>query len=1210
MEFDIAEAIGVDDYLNQVDYNIDPDYVPSEFALEFVAFIKLVNGVDGEENLTPLVHYYMLDTMIGGGERIANLCHRGIAKALSLDTRLPTPNGWTTVKKLTVGDCLFAEDGSIAKVTAKSEVFNKPMYKLVLADGRELKVSEDHINTVIHRRQKRVDGKRVNYLDRRDLTTKELLDIPLFATRKPTKKNPKGREHRVWIPAAGPTQYPKQTLPIDPYTLGLAIGDGAMDRTTGFCRLHGAVDDLELLKPLIPTETGEILLDKRFPTVGRMSLKGLGANLKAMGLNCHGNDKFIPDAYKLGSIDQRLAILQGLMDTDGTCYQGGCSSFTSNSLQLVKDLQEIVFSLGGTATYVSMEAAYRLNIKLNMPMFRLPRKLDRQHMNCTLRVPITAIEEIPQEPSQCLQVDSAERTFLAGDYVVTHNTTLMGEYLFLFLALYGEIPGFGLVDLAIYVSDSIENGVKNMRKNLEFRWENSDFLKEYVPHVRFTDIRWEFRNSDGKVFIVKGYGAKALALDTTLYGVLGTTTIGDCKVGDRIYGPDGKLTTITKKSEIFHKPMYSLNLADGRSLKVSEDHINSVVINTNPNNTVRLEEFDLTTKELLQQPLTHTKIGNKSHRGTSSKAIVWVKNTAPLEYPEKDFPVDPYTLGVLLGDGRIQKPSGSVELTSHIDDMPTYWEEIPYQFGNGRKDKRNPSTWTQSIRGLGPAMRDLGLVVHGNDKFIPEEYFHGSIEQRLALLQGLMDTDGTVTKTGRTSFCSTSPRLLADVMRLARSLGATTSTNRKPHNAEIWLNRPLFRLPRKLERQRYDRKDALVAVTSIERIADEPSQCIAVDNDDHQFLAADYFRTHNTGVRGAKEMGKRPQLAVLDDLISDEDARSATVISAVEDTVYKAVDYALHPKHNMIIWSGTPFNARDPLYKAVESGAWAVNVFPVCEKFPCTREEFRGSWPDRFTYDYVYTQYEKALKLGKIDTFNQELMLRIMSDEDRLIQDSDIRWYSRVDLIENRHRFNFYITTDFATTANDAADFSVISVWAYNNNGDWFWVDGVCRRQLMDQNINDLFRLAQEYQPQSVGIEVTGQQGGFIPWIQDEMMTRNTFFNLASENNKSAPGIRPNTNKMVRFNVVVPWFKAGKMYFPREMEHTEPVREAIEELSLASPGGFKSKHDDFIDTISMLASLQTWRPTDVGTMSEKDNGMWTMDDSDDDEISVLSSYIV
>lgn len=456
------------------------------------------------------------------------------------------------------------------------------------------------------------------------------------------------------------------------------------------------------------------------------------------------------------------------------------------------------------------------------------------------------------------------------------KTAVMAEYLFLYLATYGKIPGFGSISLAMYVSDSIENGVKNMRKNLEFRWENSDFLKEYVPRIRFTDIRWEFENADGKLFIVKGYGA-------------------------------------------------------------------------------------------------------------------------------------------------------------------------------------------------------------------------------------------------------------------------------------------------------------------------------------------------TTGVRGAKELGQRPQLAVLDDLISDEDARSATVIASVEDTVYKAVDYALHPTKNMIIWSGTPFNSKDPLYKAVESGAWAVNVFPVCEYFPCEEKDFRGSWPDRFTFDYVKQQYEKSIKLGKVDTFNQELMLRIMSEDDRMIHDSDICWYALENVLANKQWFNFYITTDFATSEKQKADFSVISVWAYNNVGDWLWVDGICKRQLMDKNIDDLFRLSQIYKPQAVGIEVTGQQGGFVSWIQGEMMKRNNYFTLASEGNSNNPGIRPNTNKLVRFNTVVPLFKAKKIFFPIEKKSDPVMVEAMEELRLASVSGFKSKHDDFIDTISMLSSLTPWKPSEEAPLHQVESSMernyWDVD-TPEEEPNRLESYIV
>ena len=453
------------------------------------------------------------------------------------------------------------------------------------------------------------------------------------------------------------------------------------------------------------------------------------------------------------------------------------------------------------------------------------------------------------------------------------KTTVLGEYLILYLATFGELPTFGQVDFALYVSDSIDNGVKNMRKNLEFRWENSTFLQKYVPHAKFTDIHWHFKNVSGKEFIVKGYGAK-------------------------------------------------------------------------------------------------------------------------------------------------------------------------------------------------------------------------------------------------------------------------------------------------------------------------------------------------TGVRGTKANGKRPQLAILDDLVSDEDARSKTMIAAIEDTVHKAIDHAMHPTRSKIIWSGTPFNASDPLYKAIESGAWAVNCYPVCEKFPCTRQEFRGSWEDRFTYDYVKRKYLEALKSGTVHTFNQELMLRIMSDEDRLVLDSDINWYKRHDVLKHLHLYNTYITTDFATTEDESGDYAFISVWAISSGGHKFWVDGICKRQGMDKNIDELFVLAQKYKPLSIGIEVTGQQEGFIPWIKSDMVKRRIFFNLASSGNSNRPGIRPNTNKLQRFIVTVPWFKAGEMFFPEELKNEKVMIELMEELRLASGNGLKSKHDDGIDTVSMLAAMSVFLPDAENPVQyQEDTGLFAAPTSNVD-VSPLATYTV
>lgn len=364
-----------------------------------------------------------------------------------------------------------------------------------------------------------------------------------------------------------------------------------------------------------------------------------------------------------------------------------------------------------------------------------------------------------------------------------------------------------------------------------------------------------------------------------------------------------------------------------------------------------------------------------------------------------------------------------------------------------------------------------------------------------------------------------------------------------------------------------------------------------------------------TGVRGTRENNSRPVLALLDDLISDTDARSPTVIQNVEDTIYKAIFAALHPTKRKIIWSGTPFNAGDPLYKAVESGAWNVNVFPVCENFPCSEKEFKGSWEDRFSYKSVLESYKLLSGSGRLEAFNQELMLRIMSEEDKVLNKADIQLYDRNALMKYKDNFNFYITTDFATSEKSSADFSVISVWAYSNKGQWYWVDGICARQLMDKNLNDLFRLVQIYKPISVGIEVTGQQGGFIPLIKNEMMAKNIFFNFASQGNDNNPGIRPTTQKFTRFLTILPWFKSQLMFFPEQLLNEAPMEECMNELNLVAKQGFKSKHDDFIDTISMLSLMEAWKPSENIEFVYKDSsGLWE-EEYEDSECN-YNSYIV
>lgn len=118
------------------------------------------------------------------------------------------------------------------------------------------------------------------------------------------------------------------------------------------------------------------------------------------------------------------------------------------------------------------------------------------------------------------------------------------------------------------------------------------------------------------------------------------------------------------------------------------------------------------------------------------------------------------------------------------------------------------------------------------------------------------------------------------------------------------------------------------------------------------------------------------------------------------------------------------------------------------------------------------------------------------------------------------------------------------------------------------------------------------------------------FFTLVSSGNSNKPGIRPSTGKLTRFNIMVPMFKMGKMYFPEEKKAGIEMGEMLNELSLASVGGFKSKHDDFIYTISMLSVMKPFKPSEAsGTPVMGSNGLWDMEDVDNNE-GFNNSYVV
>jgi hypothetical protein len=299
--------------------------------------------------------------------------------------------------------------------------------------------------------------------------------------------------------------------------------------------------------------------------------------------------------------------------------------------------------------------------------------------------------------------------------------------------------------------------------------------------------------------------------------------------------------------------------------------------------------------------------------------------------------------------------------------------------------------------------------------------------------------------------------------------------------------------------------------------------------------------------------------------------------------------------------------------------------FPLCNKFPVHKEEYNSVWPDRFTYEYALDMYRQFKSAGTTQLFYQEYMLEVTDLDTLLVEEEDIQWFDPSLIKKNKHNYNFYITTDFATSVKKSADYSTIGVWAVSSNNDWLLVDGQCLRQSMKQNIDDTFRYVKEWNPISVGIESSGQQGGFISIMQEMMMKLNIWFTFAKKPGSKDLGIRPIRDKDHRFVTgVQPKFKQNKIWFPKPeiVAKQSPklfalVEEMTAELSKYTlAGGVKKlNHDDALDLLNQLSEMELFIPSvDGPTFSSEESAekeewesIWGDIDDNDDEIGNTST---
>ena len=349
-------------------------------------------------------------------------------------------------------------------------------------------------------------------------------------------------------------------------------------------------------------------------------------------------------------------------------------------------------------------------------------------------------------------------------------------------------------------------------------------------------------------------------------------------------------------------------------------------------------------------------------------------------------------------------------------------------------------------------------------------------------------------------------------------------------------------------------------------------------------------RGMSTNFRGLRSKhGNRPTLLIADDILSSEMMTSESLRNTVNTNWYNSVLPALDPTKHKVIFIGTPISEDDLLAQIKKSGAFKVERYPLCTTFPCAKEEFDSVWEDRFSYEYTMDMYKQYESAGKTAAFYMEYLLEVTDLSTRLVDEDDIKWFDPTLVVKNKGNYNFYISTDFATSTKKSADFSTIGVWAISSNNDWMLIDGQCKRQTMQENLDDLFRYVQRWKPLSVGIESSGQQGGFLSIIQEMMIQRNIWFSLAKKPGSKDFGIRPIKDKVHRFVTgVQPKFKQGKVWLPKAelTKHTMPnvwelVNEITNELSrFTLAGGVGSlAHDDAIDLLNQLSEMEVYLPS-------------------------------
>ncbi|WP_026338377.1 replicative DNA helicase [Nocardiopsis sp. CNS-639] len=413
--------------------------------------IEAIGANDGTMTGVP-TGFADFDALTNGlhpGQMVIIAARPAVGKALALDTPLPTPGGWTTMGEVEVGTELIAADGTPTRVVAATEVMTgRPCFEVVFDDGTTVVADGDH-QWLTHTRASRRAAREAEARGTVPRVLPEVRTTREIARTLRTETADRRLNHSVVNTEA--IELPERVLPLPPYFLGAWLGGGAsaaarVTSTDPEVLLNIEAEGL-VTKPVGSTGMtyGVFLPEEDTTPTARECVASHGsvqARLRTLGVL--GN-KHIPQEYLRASVDQRRALLAGLLDTDGTVNATGSVQFAVTNQRLANGFRELAHSLGyrtGMSTRrvdgrsEASSTCYTVTFGSRSEVFRLERKrrahrergADRGYARIGSRF-VTEVRPVESVPVRCVQVDHPDHLFLATRSMVpTHNSTLALDF--------------------------------------------------------------------------------------------------------------------------------------------------------------------------------------------------------------------------------------------------------------------------------------------------------------------------------------------------------------------------------------------------------------------------------------------------------------------------------------------------------------------------------------------------------------------------------------------------------------------------------------------------------------------------------------------------------------------------------------------------------------------------------------------------------------